>query len=54
MSTDHAAWTGYHVNLEHRPDPEMARRTEAAAYAARVDERVSEPARGWTSGRRGH
>ena len=24
MSTDHAAWTGYHVNLEHHPDPDTA------------------------------
>ena len=24
MSTDHAAWTGYHVNLDHRPDPDTA------------------------------
>lgn len=24
MITDHAAWTGYHVNLRHRPDPDTA------------------------------
>ncbi len=28
MSTDHAVWTGYHINLRHRPDPDTAPVTE--------------------------